>query len=544
VETSESGRTLVLAPDDPHRRGPAAGTTLLVLIPVDTPRERQFVMAYLARPSQGVSAAAVAERLEAMSGLLAAQDLQLRVTALRQINERLRTAMQVLDATNAHSRFAAVAMALCNEVASCWNAERVTLGLLDGRYVRTTAISHVDRFDRRMELVQDLEAAMEECLDQDTEIIHPRPDAAIYVTRATERLSLRHGPVSVASLPLRHDGAPVGVMTVERRLDQPCTPDDLEVLRLICELLGPRLLELRRHDRWLGARMRDAAAELIAGVIGPRHTWTKVLAIAIIGFLVAVFTVRGPDRIESSFQVTAAVHRVVPAPFDGRIERVDVEPGDAVRGGETVLAALETSELHMELASLLAEQARHAKEADLATRDGRAVEAQIADASRRRVEAEIRLLEHRIAQADVTAPIDGTVVSGDLRRRVGSPVAKGDVLFEVARLDDLRAELEVPEHRIADLADLANAERAPARGRLASVAHPGDSIEFEVEQVSPVAEVIDQRNVFRVRVRLLQQRPWLRPGMKGVAKIEIGRRSYASLWTRPLVAWLRMKLWI
>jgi hypothetical protein len=76
------------------------------------------------------------------------------------------------------------------------------------------------------------------------------------------------------------------------------------------------------------------------------------------------------------------------------------------------------------------------------------------------------------------------------------------------------------------------------------VAHPGEHVPFEVEHVNPVAEVIDRQNVFRVRVKLLEQRTWLRPGMKGVAKVDVGRRRYAALWTRGLVSWIRMRLWL
>ncbi|MDP7636536.1 MAG: guanylate cyclase, partial [Phycisphaerae bacterium] len=61
---------------------------------------------------------------------------------------------------------------------------------------------------------------------------------------------------------------------------------------------------------------------------------------------------------------------------------------------------------------------------------------------------------------------------------------------------------------------------------------------------NPVAEVVEQRNVFKVRVRLKQVRQWMRPGMTGVAKIEIDRRPYVYIWTRRLVNWLRMKLWL
>jgi len=56
--------------------------------------------------------------------------------------------------------------------------------------------------------------------------------------------------------------------------------------------------------------------------------------------------------------------------------------------------------------------------------------------------------------------------------------------------------------------------------------------------------------VFRVRVKFKESpefteaRQWLRPGMKGVGKIDVGRRSYLAIWSRDIVNWVRMKLWI
>jgi hypothetical protein len=58
-----------------------------------------------------------------------------------------------------------------------------------------------------------------------------------------------------------------------------------------------------------------------------------------------------------------------------------------------------------------------------------------------------------------------------------------------------------------------------------------------------MAEVVKQENVFKVRVRLLDVYPWMRPGMEGVAKIDIDKRPYAWIWTRKIVNWVRMKLW-
>jgi multidrug efflux pump subunit AcrA (membrane-fusion protein) len=197
----------------------------------------------------------------------------------------------------------------------------------------------------------------------------------------------------------------------------------------------------------------------------------------------------------------------------------------------------------MRLAAALAKHAAYVMESDLAMRDGGTVEVQIAEANLQQVEADIDLLEHRIGEATIVAAISGTIVSNDLKRSVGAPVEQGDVLFGVAQLDGLWAVLEVPEDRIMDLLEAGDAE-GRRRGELASVAHPGDYLPFEVVHINPVAEVIGTKNVFRVKVRLLEDRPWLRPGMTGVAKLSVGQRSYASLWTRPLVNKLRTWLWL
>jgi hypothetical protein len=128
------------------------------------------------------------------------------------------------------------------------------------------------------------------------------------------------------------------------------------------------------------------------------------------------------------------------------------------------------------------------------------------------------------------------VLTGDLKERQGKPVQIGEVLFEVAP-EKLWVEINVPEARITDVA-------VGQKGRLATAANPGEYLEFQVERINRVAEVVDQQNVFKVRARLLQAAPRLRPGIDGVAKIEVGRTNYAWVWGRPLINWLRMKLWI
>jgi multidrug efflux pump subunit AcrA (membrane-fusion protein) len=132
--------------------------------------------------------------------------------------------------------------------------------------------------------------------------------------------------------------------------------------------------------------------------------------------------------------------------------------------------------------------------------------------------------------------VSGVVVEGDLKRRVGQAVTKGDVMFEIAQLDDLRARLEVPEDRIADV-------EVGQEGDLATASAPGVYHRFVVERIEPMAQVKEQKNVFGVRVRLLDTTTDLRPGTAGIAKIDAGKKPYAWIWTRQAVNWVRMKLW-
>ena len=119
--------------------------------------------------------------------------------------ERLKAAMEILGSVNSPAHFVAASMALCNELASRFQAERVGIGFLQGRYVRLRALSHTEKITRNMQLVQDIESAMEEALDQDIEVVLPAPKDASYVYRATETLANRHGPSAVVSFPLRRE---------------------------------------------------------------------------------------------------------------------------------------------------------------------------------------------------------------------------------------------------------------------------------------------------------------------------------------------------
>jgi len=521
-------------PDEPDSQPPRRHILFVPLKMVDIGR---ITAAFLIDASDNISLQTIRERLELTSNLLGLYEKRF----LQQTKEadlmKLQKAMETLSAINRLSRFTSTAMAFCNEVASQWQCDRVSIGFPQGRYVRVKAISHTEDFSRKMQIVQDMESAMEECLDQNREILYPSDERATYIHRAAAELSKKYGPLSVLSVPLRQDGDVRAVLTLEREPSKALSLEEIEIIRLTCELCSSRLLDLYERDRWFGARLASKVRSVFATLVGSRHTWAKVAAILIFGAILFLIFAKGQYRAKAPFVLEATYLQIVPVPFDGYIKDVKVEIGDEVQGGETVLAELDTVELRLQLAAAKAEKAGYLKQVAAAMRDGETAQAQIAQANADKAQAQIDLLNYQIEQAKIVSSISGVVVKGDLKHEIGAPVKTGDTLFEVTPLESIRSELMVPEDQIYDI-------KVGQEGYLATASYPSQRIKFEVERISPMAEVVNKRNVFKVRVRLLENPPWMRPGMEGVAKISIGKRHYVWIWTRKIVNWIRMKLWL
>lgn len=508
----------------------------LLMIPLRRGESVRGVAAFLVHTDDRFTLTANLERLELTLSLLSLYEMKLTLQRRKYDLRRLRQVGETLAAINMHDRFAAAAMAFCNQIASRWNCEHASLGFMKGRYIHLRALSHTENFGRKMKLVQHIETAMEECVDQDLEIVHPAPQDATYVSRAAAGLSRQRGQSAVISIPIRRNGKVLAVLTAERGADVPFCVEEIETLLLACEQCGPRLMDLEMRNRWIGARALSSARNAAATIVGPTHTGVKLTAaIVIMAAGVLIFST-GDYRPESSFVLEAAQQQMITAPFNGFIKSVSVEAGDTVQSASTVLAELDNYELKLRLNEVQAERVSYLKQADSARKEGdKTVEVQIAMANVDRIEAQIKLLEHQIQKARIVAPLTGRVLRGDLKRDIGAPVKTGDVLFEVAPLETLYANLFVTEDRIADI-------REGQRGELTTASL--QKVDFTVERVNPIAEVQDQRNIFKVRVRLDESTSRMLPGMEGVARVSVGQRPVVWIWTRPVVEWIRMKLWI
>ncbi len=509
----------------------------VVMIPLKMANIGQSVGAFVIETGDRRVLETSRERLELTANLLSLYEMRVTLEKRQADLKRLRISMETLSVVNRQERFAGMAMAFCNEMASQWQCERVSIGFLKGRYVQVKAMSGTESFSRKMSVVQDIESAMEECIDQDVEIVEPAAAEATYIGRSAGELVKRHGPGTCLSLPLRRKGEPQAVVTLERVSEKPFSLNEIETIRLTCELCTSRILDLYEEDRWFGAKAAVKVRAGLGAVVGPRHTWLKVAAVAILAGALFVVFGEGQYRAESPFVVESIDQQLIPAPFDGFIKSVEVEIGDSLKEGESVLLELDTAELRLQLADAEAEKIGYSKERDAASGELNTAKAQIAQANADKTQARIDLLKYRIERAKIVSPVSGTLVEGDLKREIGAPVKTGDVLLKIASVGSLRGELMMGEDQIADI-------KVEQRGELATASYPGQKIGFIVERINPMAEVVNERNVFRVRVKLDSAPGWMRPGMEGMAKVSVDKRSYAWIWTRKLVNWVRMTFWL
>jgi hypothetical protein len=390
--------------------------------------------------------------------------------------------------------------------AALQGAERVALVVLKGR--RRLALSDQAMVEPGAALPRALMALAEEAADRGT----PRLEDGASPSPAERGFAEVFGARPLLSVPAP-DGSAVLIASFPPAAAPP--PGTAERLRPAAMLVGALA-----HARPAKAARRPwLAVAGVAAVLG-------LLAVLPRASEVAAPMVLQPERAQS-----------VTAPFDGILEASAAQPGDSVRGGVTPLARLQTRELELELTSARARAANDRREATVARAAGQPAQEQIALLSAQRADAQVAMLEHRLRLADIRAPADGVILAGDLRRSLGQPVGRGQLLFEIALGGPLRAEILV-------LDEHAPAVRPGQIVRLAPAAEPNRRRQAVVERVRPMAELVDGRNVFRVIARLEDtQQDGLRPGMEGWARIETGRTTWLAWLLRDPVRWLRRQLW-
>ncbi len=465
--------------------------------------------------------------------------LQSRAAGEDMVRKRLSTALEITGLCLGEKRFKAAATACCTELATRLGCDRVAIGFLVKGTTRIQALSHSAQFEKQMNLVRAIAAAMDEAIDQACLLRHPAPESgAPTILRAHEELAQRHNSRAILTIPfLDRDGHGYGGLTLERNTggESGWDRETVALCDALAAFIGPILLDKKQNDRPLAGKIVDSGREQFGRLVGSGHLTYKLAAAGLLLLSLFFAVARGDYRVTAHTALEGSVQRAITAPFDGYLETAEVRAGDVVEQG-ALLARLNDRDLVLERSKWVSQQAQHQLEYRQAMGKGDTAQASILLEQVRQAESQLQLLDEQLARTVIAAPFAGLVVSGDLSQNLGAPLEKGQVLFELAPLDSYRVMLEVNETEIS-------AVKPGQTGELVLSAMPAEPLSFTVKTVTPVSVAAEGRSFFRVEASLAASSDRLRPGMEGYGKILVDRRRLLWIWSHDLVTWLRLKAW-
>lgn len=423
--------------------------------------------------------------------------------------------------------------------------------------VHLKAISDTEHIDRRLEMCRKIEAAMEECLDQEQPVLFPAPPAtgqgadpalAQSVTHAHRDLARNDAHLKVASIPLRVVDARgeriAGVLLVEAGQNAKLDPALVELIQATMDLVSPVLAVRASDDRNLALRAWDSSLRAAAWAVGPKHTVWKVAGIAAMIVTAVLFFGTTTYRVGAPMSLKAQQHRLLSAPVAGVLESIpeEIKSGARVRKGQ-VLAQLDVKEFQLQELEARAQFAQYDKQADDALRKGDNASASQARARADQARARMELAALNVERASIRSPIDGTIISPDIRERVGSMLKAGDPMIEVADLGTMKIIAKVDDRDIGYI-------QVGQTGEISPKADPGKTVAFVVDQIVPLSQAEQGVNAFEVRATFVapeqlsdHEKRWLLPGLEGQAKFNTERRSFAWILSRRIVDQMRVWLW-
>jgi hypothetical protein len=453
-----------------------------------------------------------------------------------EINERLKNAMDLVVSVVEHEDFHASAMAFVTRLAILLDCDRVSMGFVKKNHVKVGVLSHSTDFGEQTNLAMAIGLAMDEAVDQKAVIqYHSKSEDGSLFTRAHKELEHQFGSGSILTLPLEHNDRTAGALTLERSSDKPFDSRTVELCETVASLITPVLMVKRQEDRLIIRKVADSVILQVKRMLGPGFLVRKVAAIGLVCMAVFFSVFRIDYRVTADSVIEGKVKRVMAAPFNGYIKEAPIRAGDVVRQGQAI-CLLDDRDLKLERFKWATEREQLLKQYHEAMAKHDRSQIQIIRSKIDQTKAQTDLLDEQLSRIKITAPFDAVVMSGDLSQSLGAPVERGQVLFEVAPLDEYRVIIEVDERDITDI-------RVGQKSEMIFSSIPGEIFPFVIGQVTPVTTAREGRNYFRVEGWIDRATDRLRPGMEGVGKIRVDRRLLIWVWTHKAVDWLRLKLW-
>lgn len=412
---------------------------------------------------------------------------------------------------------------------------RLILGCGKSTRIRLEAVSELVDPDERSARVKMLEQTMCEAAELAEVICWSAELADPDILPGHCAMAQAAGLGGICTVPIQHGAQGVLVFCFEFKAGF----SDKASIQSLCQecatIISPLISYQRHANASLWARFCGLCNDGVIVLTGIKDSRAKLIATFALAVALAVTLSNADYRVSAPAILEGAVQRAVVAPFDGYVVEAMARAGQDIAEGD-LLAQLDSRELTDQQRKIQAEEQELSEQhrQAIATLDhgqAKIIEAQLQQAS-----ARMSLVNSQLARTQLSAPLDGTIISGDWSRSLGVPVKRGELLFQLAPLDHYKVVINVPDKDIASIS-------TGQFGKISLSALPGHLVDFKVSNISSMAADSLSAPAFRVEADLLDADLGLRPGMQGTAKVTVGKRRRWWIWTHSLTDWLRLQYW-
>ncbi len=486
-----------------------------------------------------------------------AEDEELLQDLARQAVRALRTARQheaekkveELDALLAVSREITATLDLDKVMQTVVNAtstlityDRCGIAILERGHVRLGAISGAAEIDRKDPSVRRMEQLLQWLILSGSDaVVTQLPDGRITADRPETEEKFRSlfqetGLRSFFGMLLKDEEGKLGAIAFESK--EPTVFDE-----------GSRdLLSILVNQATVAVRNAQLYQQVpLAGFLKPflakrrrlmetvprtrRRAWT----LGAVAAALVLFVVPWPLRITGPARVLPGRRLAVTSLVDGVVAAVVHREGDRVAAGE-VIATLKDESYVADLAT--ARAALAIAESDISHARQESDAGAVFDAERQRDEARARidLAQTRLAWTRLRAPAPGVIVTARIEERVGQLLARGAELCVVADVQDVTAEIAIPE---SDASLVHPGQHATLKFNT----YPGRTFGGSVDRLAARLREDATDRFLIAEVRIPNADATLKTGMLGAGKVSVGtRRVVTALFRRP-VRYLWARIW-
>ena len=411
----------------------------------------------------------------------------------------------------------------CNELVSLLGCESAAIGLFKKRKLKLIAISGIAKIDRASRTCRDYQQALYESVARDQQGTYPAHDTDNgHLLLAHKQLASTVHSQSAISQPLANEAEvdAIGSWIFTGSQSQLASEHFARFIDTATPHISGALDLLRRAEKSFWKRMWS---------LFKRKTklFTRLMIpISLVAFFL-LMQVPITYKVRCNCTVEPVLRRFAVAAFDGLVESGFVEPGDLVEKDQ-VLAEIDGRTIRWELLGVSSERKQSLRQREIELADRNIPKTLLAELENRRLTAEEEVLKYKQDHLKIRSPISGVVLSGSLERAEAASVTTGQVLFEIGPLDPVKIEIAIP-------ADDASQVK---KGHPVTVWIEGQEdrpLESVIERIHPRSEIRDALNIFVAELKFENPEEMLRPGMKGVVRIDAEKRSLGwSLFHKPI----------